>query len=136
MVDKDLIYKHLEFLEDSLTRIRNMDFSLDTVLVDVDVQDLLDRRMQKAIEAAIDIAAHIVASGKMGRAKSAGELFIILGNQNILPKDLSQRLAEAAGFRNIIVHQYAEIDYRLAYSDLDKKLEDLEKFASKIKNHL
>lgn len=136
MVDKNIIYKHLSSLKESLSRIRSMDFTMDMVLGDEDIQDLLDRRMQKAIEAAIDIAAHLVASEDLGEPSSAGELFILLGERDYLSKKLSKRLAQAVGFRNIIVHQYAEIDYRLAYSDLDQKLEDLEKFAKQVKKYL
>ncbi|HUW21569.1 MAG TPA: HepT-like ribonuclease domain-containing protein [Candidatus Bathyarchaeia archaeon] len=71
MVDKDMIYRYLGNLEESLKRIENMDVTFEMILGNEDIQDLLDRRMQKAIEACLDIAAHLVASEKLGQAKSA-----------------------------------------------------------------
>ena len=84
----------------------------------------------------IDIAAHIVASAKLGQPKSAGDLFVILAKAKILDQKLSQRLTQAVGFRNILVHQYSDIDYHLAYSDLKRKLKDLRDFAERINNYL
>ena len=133
MADKNIVYKHLQILEESIDRIRDMDFTFDMVLGDEDIQDLLDRRMQKAIESAIDIAANIVAGEKLGQAETAGELFLLLGKKNILTKELAEKLAKAVGFRNILVHEYADIDYELAYRDLDSNLLDLEFFAKAVK---
>jgi len=100
MVDKNIIYCYLQELEESLKRIEGMDVTFDMILGDEDIQDLLDRRMQKAVEAVIDIAAHIVASAKLGQPKSAGDLFVILAKAKILDQKLSQRLTQAVGFRN------------------------------------
>lgn len=136
MVDKNIIYCYLQELEESLKRIEGMDVTFDMILGDEDIQDLLDRRMQKAVEAVIDIAAHIVASAKLGQPKSAGDLFVILAKAKILDQKLSQRLTQAVGFRNILVHQYSDIDYHLAYSDLKRKLKDLRDFAERINNYL
>ncbi len=97
-----------------------MDFTFDMVLGDEDIQDLLDRRMQKAIESCIDIAAHLVASEKLGQAESAGSLFPLLVKGKIIPQKLAVQLSKAVGFRNLIIHKYVDIDYQLAYSDLEK----------------
>lgn len=136
MVAKDTVYKYLESLEESLRRIQEMDVTLDMVLGDEDIQDLLDRRMQKAIEATVDIAAHFVASQNLGQAENSADLFFLLAKKGIISPKLAERLAKAIGFRNIIVHEYTTIDYQLAYGDLDKKLTDLQDFALAIKKFL
>jgi len=136
MVNKQIILKLLRILENSLTKIRNMDFTEDMILGDEDVQDLLDRRLQKAVEASIDIAAHICATKKLNKGETSSDLFLILAKEGIIPQELAERLIGAVGLRNIIVHQYADIDYKLAYFNLEDKLKDLEKFAVKIKNLL
>ncbi len=132
MVDKNIVYKYLSSLEENLRRIRRMDFTFDMITGDEDVQDLLDRRMQKAIEACIDIAAHLVSALSLGKSETARGLFPLLAKKGIIDKKLSQRLEKAVGFRNILVHDYTELDYRLAYSDLEDKLKDLESFAKSI----
>ena len=136
MVDKNIVYRYLESLEDSISRIRNMDLTPEMITGDEDIQDLLDRRMQKAIEACIDIAGHVVAANKLGRAEISGSLFQILAKHKIIPQKLGQNLEKVVGLRNIIVHEYTQIDYQLAYSNLEEKLADLEAFAKQIKNYL
>lgn len=132
MVNKEIIYKYLASLEESLRRIRKMDFTFDMITGDEDVQDLLDRRMQKAIEACIDISAHLVSSLNLGRSETAKGLFPLLAKNRIIDQNLSKRLEKAVSFRNILVHEYTEIDYKLAYSDLEEKLKDLEAFAKAV----
>ncbi len=136
MRNNDLIFKFLNSLEDSLRRIRSMDFTFDMVLGDEDIQDMLDRRMQKAIEACIDIVIHLSMQLKLPRQEKTSELFNLLSKKKIIDSKLANKLKSAVGLRNIIVHEYTEVDYKLAYSDLDSKLKDLEKFAYEIKKFL
>ena len=56
----------------------------------------------------------------------------LLGKEDIINIELSERMSDAFGFRNLLVHEYAEIDYKLAYSDIDSKLSDLKQFASEV----
>lgn len=132
VVDKLTVESLLEKLKDSLNKIEAMDFTFDMVLGNEDIQDLLDRRMQVAIESCIDIASHIAAELQLPRREAVRELFLLLGKEGIIPKDLAEKMAKAVGFRNILVHEYASIDYELGYSDLDKKLNDLRQFAKEV----
>jgi len=132
-IDKDLLYHYLGILEEALLRIRKMDFDLNKIIGDIDTQDLLDRRMQKAIEATIDIAAQLVAGLKLSKASSAGDLFRRLAQRKVISSTLANNLSRAVSFRNILVHEYSKVDYQLAYQDLDKKLKDLETFAYQVK---
>lgn len=133
MEDKELIYKYLQSLEDSIYRIRHMNFTFDMVLGDEDIQDLLDRRMQKAIEACIDIAIHTASELRLPRQEKVADVFNVLAENHILNKEVTERLKGAVGFRNILVHEYDDVDYQLAYSDLESKLKDLEDFAYQIR---
>lgn len=136
MEQTELIYKYLSSLEDSIRRIKRMDFTFDMILGDEDIQDLLDRRMQKAVESCIDIAIHLASQLNLPRREKASDIFILLTKNNIITSELAEKLKQAVGFRNILVHEYTEIDYTLAYTDLNKKLTDLETFAYQIKEFL
>ncbi len=136
MVNKNIIYRYLESLEHSIRKLKNMDLTMEMITGDEDIQDLVDRRMQKAIETCIDIAAHIVATEKLGPAETSSALFQLLAKQNIIPRQLAKQLGKAVGLRNILVHEYTQIDYQLAYNDLDKKLADLSLFVQHIQKYL
>lgn len=136
MENKEIVLQYLHSLEDSLRRIRHMDFTIDMVFGDEDTQDLLDRRMQKAIEACIDIAVHVASQLKLPRQEKVSDVFKILAIHKVIDIKLAEKLRGATGFRNILVHEYTEVDYRLAYSDLESKLQDLEAFAYQINQFL
>ncbi len=59
-------------------------------------------------------------------------LFIILGQAGILTLKFAKNFAGIAGFRNILIHDYIQIDWSEVYRNL-QKLDDLYKFADSIK---
>lgn len=132
VVDKTLIKSLLDDLKTTLHKIEIMDVSLDEILEDEDIQDLLDRRMQVAIEACIDIATHLVAGLELERKERASDIFLLLGQKEVIASEAAKKLAGAVGLRNILVHEYAEIDYKLAYSNLTEKVEDLRNFGREV----
>jgi len=52
----------------------------------------------------------------------------MLAAHKVLSKSLSARLTSMAGFRNILVHEYLEIDRKRVFSALKNDLGDFEKF--------
>ncbi|MEA2036416.1 MAG: HepT-like ribonuclease domain-containing protein [Nanoarchaeota archaeon] len=92
--------------------------------------------MQKAIESCIGMAAHIVAERGWKRSENTRSLFEILEKHEIISKELSKKMSGAVGFRNIVVHKYTDIDYNLAYSDLDEKMSDIKSFAKVVKSFI
>lgn len=131
-IDEPLIDSMLGNLKTAISRMENMDVTLENILEDEDIQDILDRRMQVAIEACIDIATHLAAGLDLERKERAADVFLLLAKHNVISKNTAQKLAGAVGLRNILVHEYADIDYRLAYSNLKGKLADLKSFAREV----
>jgi len=56
------------------------------------------------------------------------DLFSLLATHKVLPVRLSKKLVSMAGFRNVLVHEYLEIDRRRVYRVLKDELRDFEKF--------
>ncbi|MBU1088560.1 DUF86 domain-containing protein [Patescibacteria group bacterium] len=136
MVSKNVVYRYLGLLIESVDRIIRMDVNLDMITGDEDIQDLLDRRMEKAIEACISIAAHFVYDLKLGKRETSAGLFEKLAEKKIISKKLALKMGEAVGLRNILVHKYTEFDYRIAYKDLGNDLGVLREFAKRVKGFL
>lgn len=91
-----------------------------------------ERYLQLAIQAVLDVSHHIVADRKLGLPADSKELFEVLARQKILPASLSKRLMLMAGFRNILVHEYLEIDRRRVYRALTDDLADFDKFVKAV----
>lgn len=131
-VDKTLIKSMVDNLKANISSIENKDFTMEMILESEDTQAIIDRRMQLSIEVCIDIATHIVAGLNLSRQERAADAFLALGEKKIISNSLAQKLAKAVGLRNILVHEYIQIDYKLAYSDLDEKLQDLKSFGREV----
>jgi uncharacterized protein YutE (UPF0331/DUF86 family) len=65
---------------------------------------------QTAIEACIDAAQHVVADQGLGVPASNADAFRLLADADVIDLDLAAVMAGAVGFRNVLVHGYAEVD--------------------------
>ena len=87
-----------------------------------------ERYLQLAIQAVLDISHHIVADRNLALPDDSKSLFELLAREKVVSRALAARLTAMAGFRNVLVHEYLEIDRRRVYRALTKELRDFESF--------
>jgi uncharacterized protein YutE (UPF0331/DUF86 family) len=92
----------------------------------------VERYIEVALECMIDIGEMIISKEKLKRPDTYRDVFLLLGEQGILPEDFAKDLAPAAGFRNVLVHMYAKIDVNRLFFYLENNLEDIERFVVNI----
>lgn len=88
----------------------------------------VERYLHLASECVFDIGNHIIADLELGEPNSYREIIEILGRKGILPLNFSEKLKALAGFRNILVHDYLEVDISLVHEVLQNSVQDLEEF--------
>jgi len=91
-----------------------------------------ERYTQLAIQVMLDIGNHIVADDKLGEVSEYRDILTILGKAKVLPHELVERLLPLAGLRNILVHDYLEVDRAKLYDALHGGLHDFEEFAKHV----
>lgn len=131
-VDRKILEKLLNNLKSALDKLEKMEFTLSELQENEDIQDLVDRRLQIAVETCIDIAVHLAAGLKLPGQDTASEVFELLKKEEVIKKDLAKKMAKACGFRNILVRQYLDIDYNLVFRAYQEDLNDLREFAFQI----
>jgi uncharacterized protein YutE (UPF0331/DUF86 family) len=72
--------------------------------------DALTLNVERACQASIDMAMHLVARHRLGIPQSSGEAFTLLERGGYLPAALARSMRSMTGFRNVAVHQYEELD--------------------------
>jgi uncharacterized protein YutE (UPF0331/DUF86 family) len=72
-------------------------------------QDAAILNVQRACEAALDMGQHWVRKAHLGVPQSARDVFELLAQNNIIPKDLAANLKRMVAFRNIAVHDYQSV---------------------------
>ena len=92
-------------------------------------QDSLILNLLRASETAIDGAMHLVRVGRLGLPQESRDAFKLLVRAGVLPPDLGGLLEKMVGFRNLAVHNYAELDLRIVRSIIEERLDDFREFA-------
>ncbi|MEK6754776.1 MAG: HepT-like ribonuclease domain-containing protein [Bacteroidota bacterium] len=87
------------------------------------------------VQAAIDLAAHIVASEGLGIPKDLRDNFRLLQHADIIAPSMAEKMQKMVGFRNIAVHEYQNLDSVVLKSILVSNLRDVEDFYSAILKH-
>ncbi len=129
MVNKDRIKEKLSSLESQLKSLREKQkISLREYQNDGDLQALVERRLQNAIQACIDIGMHVVSEEGPRKPETYADIFTVLEEMDILHGELASKLREKAGFRNVLAHEYAGIINEKVYDQLHA-LETFEEFA-------
>ena len=132
MVDKDIVMEKAGNIRRCLSRINDTTQNSPDSLFDIDIQDIFVLNLQRAIQSALDLAAHIIADDSLGFPTTLREHFQILAQENIITHDLSQSMQAMVGFRNIAVHEYQNIEVAILQGILKNHLSDLENFYQSI----
>ena len=85
-----------------------------------------------AAEAAIDVCNHLAARLAKKAPNNYAECFQILAKAQIISSPLAERLIRMAKFRNLLVHQYADIDDEKVYDIICNDLEDLDIYLTEL----
>ncbi len=91
-----------------------------------------ERYLQLAIQCVLDIGNHILADRKLREPEEYRDIVKTLGEHSLISLDLTERLMPLVGLRNILVHDYLDIDRPRLYDALQIELEDLEEFAKQV----
>lgn len=121
----NLILKDLRLLE----LYRN--YTFDDIAKDKYKYAALENFLMKIIGRGIDINQHIISEKAILTEKSPlkySETFLYLGDLQILPINFSKVIADSAGFRNAIVHEYDEIDHETVYKTVGEAIDQYTKY--------
>jgi uncharacterized protein YutE (UPF0331/DUF86 family) len=99
-------------------------------------QDAIAVNLQRAAEQIIDLANHVIKRKKLGLPKESKESFEILAGAGIIPRELADKLKGMVGFRNILVHQYEDLDINIMIDVIEHHLGDLVDFTNYVVEHM
>jgi uncharacterized protein YutE (UPF0331/DUF86 family) len=132
MVDRDIVFAKINSIQRCLKRIRDITGLNPDSLENLDTEEIFILNLQRAIQASIDLASHIVADEGLGLPQELRDNFDLLKKDNILSEKLTDRLRKMVGFRNIAVHEYETMDIDILKSILTNNLKDIEEFYTTI----
>lgn len=133
MVDTNVVLSRVTKIRECVAILRRYAVTDEkSFLNNTDVSSSAERQLQIAIQAVIDIGNHVVADLDLGTPKNYRDTFTILSKNKIVSKPLSKRLGAMTGLRNVLVHDYLDVDLKIVYRILKRDLPDFEKFIGSI----
>jgi len=91
---------------------------------DITKQDSIVLNLQRACEASIDLAMHIVRTRRLGVPQESREAFGLLERADLLDSDLAGRMSRMVGFRNVAVPDYRKPSMEIVASLVRERLDD------------
>ena len=134
MTDPALVEKKLALIETCLSDLRRL-ARPEILATDVREQRFVEHTLQIAIQATLDVASHIVSDRRLGEPRTNRELFDLLLRDGWLEAALAGTLRDMAGFRNILVHGYDDVDLSVVRDVLSHHLVDFDAFVAAIRQH-
>ena len=134
----EAIRAKIAVLQDRVKRLSSFSsLSYEAYLKDVIVKDAVERNIEVAIQACIDIAKVIIKIEGLREPGDNKGIFIVLAENGIIGEASLAFLIPMAGARNVLVHGYDKIDDSIIFGVLKKHLADFTSFLKDIeKNYL
>ena len=120
----DVILNKIDTIERCINRIKEVYNDNPENLNDYTKQDSIVLNIQRACEASIDLAMHVISEKKLGVPQSSRDGFEVLNKNNLIDDKLTKNLKAMVGFRNIAVHDYKKIEIKIVQMIIEKHLED------------
>lgn len=129
-----------EFLENRISLVRKYlrtldkyaDTTVDELLVNEERRGAVERYLYLAIQSTIDLAEVLIAKNRFRKAQSLAESFDILAEEDLIDRELAERLVRMVGFRNILSHGYHKIDYDIVSAVLRSGPADIRMFVQQV----
>lgn len=133
MVDEALLATKIAAVNDAVARIRDvLPADRDLFVSDRSAREIVSLNLLVALQGCIALATHWLADAGLDVPQSYAAVFQKLADRNVIPRDRADRLAAAAGFRNLVVHQYGVLDWNRVYIIASERLDDLLAFCNDV----
>jgi uncharacterized protein YutE (UPF0331/DUF86 family) len=127
VIKSEVIRKRLNKMDEYLQILYGMQkYTLEEFLSDPEHYASVERFLHMAIETTIDIGIHIVSGLGMGEVNWYSDIAAIMEKKGYISVELREKWIRIVGFRNILVHQYIEVDRKIVYDVLQNRLGNLE----------
>lgn len=132
-VDRNKLAKRVSEIGVALSHLRAYgEMGAQEFIADIEKSAAAKYHLLTAIEACLSICSHLAVKVLRSVPEGYGSCFALLARNRIVEQDLADRLGRMTGFRNLLVHQYWEVDDNRVHRFIVEDLDDLEMFADTI----
>ncbi len=133
MVEREVLQKRIEKAREYINFLDKMsgNYNFEEFKNDKMIYGSGERFLHLTIEALIDIGNHIISSEDLGVVDVYRDIPVILHNNEYIDKRDKELFIKIIGLRNILVHDYLDIEKETVYRIINENLSDLEDILKK-----
>ena len=129
----DVVLNKIQTIERCLKRIREEYVGYENSFEEnYTKQDSVILNLERASQATIDIATHIIKTRNLGLPNTSRELFTMLLDDGVISKIICKEMQGMVGFRNIAVHDYQNLNIEIVVAIVQRHLGDFEGYIKEI----
>ena len=127
--DADIVLAKASTVRKCLATIRRLKAPDAPQLEGWIVQDVVVLNLQRAAQACLDLANHLITANSWELPRSARHAVEILHEAGVISRDQARIMGSVMGFRNVAVHDYQALQIAVVRAILEKHLDELLAFA-------
>jgi uncharacterized protein YutE (UPF0331/DUF86 family) len=126
VVDRALLASKVAAVRDAVARVREvLPPGVDSFQADRTAREIVVLNVFVALQECLSLATHWLADEGWSVPENYRDVFLSLGERDVLPRELAVRLGAASGFRNLVAHQYGVLDWRRVHEIASVHVDDL-----------
>jgi uncharacterized protein YutE (UPF0331/DUF86 family) len=134
MVSQAIVLDLLARLRDYVEKLPPLQArSEQEIAADYMVLWAVEHGLQLAAQCVLDICNHLVSDVSTEHPASYRELILAAGRLGLMPEEFARQFSGLAGFRNVLIHEYAKVDASEVYRNLRDGLVDFDRFAEYVR---
>jgi len=125
MLNHELIRRKVKLIHEDLAKLEPLaHYSYDEVAKDAVKYGAVERYLERIVTRAIDVNRHCIAELAKGSevVRTYEDTFLRMADLGVYPVEFGQQIAPSAGLRNVLVHEYDEVDPKKVCESIGKAL--------------
>ncbi|CAN5836269.1 hypothetical protein BH23GEM3_BH23GEM3_00750 [soil metagenome] len=138
MVRPEYVKRKLHLIAEDLGRLAHFrDASLEKITGDFVKLAAVERMIERIVMRAIDVNEYLISALATGQEEKIAwlmyrETFLRLSALDVYPAEFAERIAKSAGLRDILVHDYNDVDRRIVHGSIRSCLEDYDRYVEAV----
>lgn len=127
----DVAINKVAIIERSIKRFRE-EYALDPTMQNYTHIDAMILNIERACQACIDLALHLIAVKRLGNPQNSAEAFAVLHDKKLLAESTAKNMMQMVTFRNIAVHQYQSLDFSVLATIATERWRDMVDYCAEL----
>lgn len=137
MLNKEFIKENINNIYELLDELKPYKkYTLQEITEDFHLYASLRYAFIELVGRAVDINQHIIKENNLKVPKDYKDTFTLLVKIKILTRKFAEEISKSVGLRNVVTHEYRDIEDKILYDSIDIALKQYSAYCENILKYL